>query len=240
MVVNISFQKQENRNLPSIISITRYCYLHGKQLTYHDPICCVRIIYHNISLEKNQEIVEFAENKPAFSRQNLAYLRSESWMNDFPHLFEVKEYQLAELPNYYCYVCVIGYKNNKPEYIQIIAKEAVCQNLRNHFEYSAKTLNQYLEIYSENFHQKSKIKLLEHILHKAGHQLRQSLSLIGIYAHNLHLQLSDIHYRRQAKIINENVNKLDSSLTEMLSCGQGVRLNITPQNLKERDSSSNC
>lgn len=229
MVANIFFQKQENRNL------TRYYHLHGKQLTYYDSIFCVRIVYYDVSIEQHQEVVEFAENQFTFSRQSLAYLKGESWMNDFPHLFEVKEYQLAELPSYYCYVCVIGYKNqnHKPEYIQVITTESMCKKLREQLENSARMLNQYVELHSNNFDQKARIKLLEHILHKAVHKLRNSLSSISINVQNLYLRLQDNYYRKQAEIINQSVNKLDSNLTEILSCGKGETLNIVPQDLKE-------
>ena len=233
MVVNISLPKQQNRHLPSIFSIKKYCYLHAKQLTYHEPIYYVRIVYHDERLEKHHELVEYANNKRPFSQQNLAYLKSESWMEDFPHFFEVKEFRLAELPNYFCYVCVTGYKNNRAEYIQVISTEPLCEKQQEHLGTSAQILSQYVEMYSENVHQKSKIQLLEHIIHKAGHQIRNSLSSISIYAQNLFLRLSDNDYREQAKIIDENVQRLDFNLTEILSCGQGVKLNIASQSLKE-------
>ncbi|MGD1910001.1 MAG: sensor histidine kinase [Rivularia sp. (in: cyanobacteria)] len=232
MVVNISFQKHENRDLSSIFGIKKYCSLYAKQLTYHDRVYCVRIVYHDVSLEKHQEVIEQVENKPVFSPQDLAYLKSESWMENFPHVFDVKEFKLKELSDYFCYLCVTGYKNHQPEYIQIITKEPICIKLQEQMKNYAKILSQYSEIYSENFYQKSKIQLLEHILHKAGHQLRNSLSLIGLYAHNLYLRLPDNHYRQEAKVIDENVKKLDFSLTEILSCGQGVKLNIISQDLK--------
>lgn len=238
MVTSTSFQKPQSLNLPnlnsipSIFSIKKYCSLHAKQLTYHDSIYCARILCHDLSLNQHQETVEYAENKLPFNQQTLDYLRTESWMENIPQVFEVEEFQLTELPNYYCYVSIIGYKNNQPEYIQIITKKPICQKLREQLKNSAEILREFAEIYSENFHQKSKIQLLEHILHKAAHKLRNSLSLIGLYAHNLFLRWSDNYYRQEAKVIEEDVNKLNSSLTEILSCSQGVRLNIASQDLK--------
>ena len=232
MVVDISFQKHKNRHFSSIFGIKQYCSLYAKQLTYHYPVYYVRIVYHDVSLKKHQEVIEQVEDKPATSAQDLVYLTSESWMENLPHVFEVKEFKLKELSDYFCYLCVTGYKNHQPEYIQIITKERICKNLQDQLEDYAKILSQYSEIYSENFYQKSKIQLLEHILHKAGHQLRNSLSLIGLYARNLYLRLPDNHYRQEAKVIDENVTKLDFSLTEILSCGQGVTLNIVSQDLR--------
>ena len=233
MIVNFSLQKQETRNLSSASSLKSYCELYAKQLTYHYPSDCIRIVYHESGLQKHQEVVKYFQNKPAFSPQELAYLKSESWLDNFPHLFEVHELKLTEMSDYYCYICVFGYRNHQPEYIQIITNESLSINLQERLKESAIILSQYIELYSENLHQKSEIQLLEHILHKASHQLRSSLALIGLYAHNLYLQLTDIYSQKQAIVIHENVQKLDSNLTEILSCGQGVKLNIVPQDLKE-------
>lgn len=233
MVVNFSLQKQKNCNLANTSSLKSYCELYAKQLTYHYPSDCVRIVYQESELQKHQEVVQYFQNKPVFSPQELAYLKSESWLDNFPHVFEVHEFKLTEMSEYYCYICVIGYRNHQPEYIQIIANESLSINLQARLKDSAIILSQYIELYSENLHQKSEIQLLEHILHKASHQLRSSLALIGLYAHNLYLQLTDTCSQKQAIVIHENVQKLDSNLTEILSCGQQVKLNIVPQDLKE-------
>ncbi|WP_414625119.1 ATP-binding protein [Calothrix sp. CCY 0018] len=207
--------------------------MYAKQLTYYYPSDCVRIVYHESGFQKHQELVQYFQDEPAFSPQELAYLKSESWLDNFPHVFEVHEFKLTEMPDYYCYICVIGYRNSQPEYIQIVTNESLSKNLQVRLKDSAIILSQYIELYSENLHQKSEIQLLEHILHKAGHQLRNSLALIGLYAHNLYLQLTDTSSQKKAMFIHENVKKIDSNLTEMLSCGQGVKLNIVPQDLKE-------
>ena len=234
MVVNFSLQKQESYNLPNVSSLKSYCELYAKQLTYHYPSDCIRIVYHEAGFQKHQEVVQYFQNKPVFSPQELAYLKSESWLENYPHVFEVHEFKRGEISEeYYCYICVIGYRNNQPEYIQIITYEPLSIKLQARLKESAIILSQYIELHSENLHQKSEIKLLEHILHKASHQLRNSLALISLYAHNLYLQLTDTCSQKQAIVIHENVQKLDSNLTEILSCGQGVKLNIVPQDLKE-------
>lgn len=192
MVANFSLQKQENCNRSSTSSIKSYCELHAKQLTYHYQNYCVRIVYHDLESKKHQEVVQYAENKPSFSTQKLDYLRSESWLEDFPHVFEIYQSQLAEMPDYCSYICPTGYKNQKPEYIQIITNEPLSINLQNQLKESAIILSKFTEIYSENLSQESKIQLLEHILHKASHELRSSLALIGLYAYNLYLKLSTL------------------------------------------------
>ncbi len=234
MVLNFPIQQQEKYSNTGNFSIKKFCCLHTKQLTYHQEIDCARIVYYDSNLQKHQEVFDYAESKFRYSPLNLAYLKSESWMDNYPHVFDINEFQLLELPNHHCYVCVLGYKNHRPEYIQIITNEIISTDLQSYLKDSARILSQYMETYSENLSQKSKIQLLEHTVHKAGHQLRNYLSLIGIYAHNLYLRLPDNDYcRQQAAVIHENVQKLDFSLTDILSCGQGVKLNRASQDLKE-------
>lgn len=232
MVVTFPLQIQKNCNLNDVSSLRSYCELYAKQLTNHYPSRCVRIVYQEPRLKKHQEVVQYGQQH-TFYQQDLAYIRSESWLESFPHAFEVNEFKLREIPGYYCYICVIGYHNHQPEYIQIITHETLSIKLKNQLKDSAMILNQYVKVYSENLKQKTEIQLLENILHKAGHQLRNSLALIGIYAHNLYLQMLDIHSKKQAMVIHENVQKLNSNLTEILSCGKGVALNIVPQDLKD-------
>ena len=233
MVANFSLQKQENCNRPSTSSLKSYCELHAKQLTYHYQIYCVRVVYHELGSKKHQEIVQYAENKPSFSIQKLAYLRLESWLEIFPHVFEVYESKLTDIPDYYSYICLTGYKNQKPEYIQIITTGSLSIDLQNQLKDSAVILSKFTEVYSENLYQKSKIQLLEHILHKAAHEVRSSLALISLYAYNLSLKLPDVYCRQQAIVIHENVQELDNRLTKILSCSQGVKLSIASQDLKK-------
>ncbi|MFH7030945.1 MAG: hypothetical protein ACHBN1_37775 [Heteroscytonema crispum UTEX LB 1556] len=131
MVVRFSLQKQENgSNSPNASGIESYCELYAKQLTHHYQSCCVRIVYHHSISKKHQEVVKYAENQLPFSPQNLAYLRSETWLKDFPHVFEVQEFKHIEFTNYVFYVCPIGYKNQQPEYIQIITNKPLAVNLQ--------------------------------------------------------------------------------------------------------------
>lgn len=234
MVLNISFKQQEKHSISGNFSLKKFCSLHVKQLIYHHQIDCARIVYYDSNLQKHQEVVDYRESKFQYSPLNLAYLKSESWMDNYPHVFDIHEFQLVELPNYHCYVCVIEYKNYLPEYIQIITDEKISTELQNYLQDSARILSQYIETFSDNLSQKSKIQLLEHTVHKAAHQLRNYLSLIGLYAHNLYLRLPDNDYcQQQAAVIHENVQKLDFNLTDILSCGQGVKLNRASHDLKE-------
>ncbi|MHC5831563.1 MAG: sensor histidine kinase, partial [Nostoc sp.] len=93
-------------------------------------------------------------------------------------------------------------------------------------------LSKYRDIVLENNRQKSEIKLLEEILHRVGHQLRNSLAMIGLHAHNLYSKLEDSLQQEQAIIIRDSIQNLDTNLTQLLDCGQSAKLNIALQDLR--------
>ncbi len=93
-------------------------------------------------------------------------------------------------------------------------------------------LGKYIDIYLGYGRQKTEIQLLEDILHRVGHQLRNSLGLIGLYAHNLCLGLKENPWQEQATIISKSIEDLDINLTELIDCGQSVKLRVAPQDLR--------
>jgi signal transduction histidine kinase len=228
MAIDFSGRKLES-DLTS--DIQTFCQLQAKQLVNHSPIFFARIIYHNCLLKVHQEVITYTNNQLQFSSKILAYLRSEEWLTEFPTALTVNEFRLKDL-ELICYICPLGYKNQKPEYIQIITDEPLSESLQQYVKQSAMLLSKYADIYWECGRQKSEIKLLEHILHKVGHQLRNSLALIGLYAHNLSLGLQDNVWQQQATIIRESIENLNNNLTELIDCGQGTKLKIAPQDLR--------
>ncbi|MBD2343800.1 sensor histidine kinase [Anabaena subtropica] len=233
MTLSFSLQKLEGNsgNLHQL-NIQNFCQLQAEQLTSHYPILCIRIVYYNSLLKTHQEVISYNKDQLIFPPKKLAYLRSESWMKTLPHTLELEEFELPDLPEFISYVCPIGYKNQKPEYIQIIAHESLSLNLQKYVINAAILLNRYADICQENERQKLEIKLLENVLQKIGHQVRNSLSLIGLYAHNLYLGLEEICWQEQAKIICKSIEDLDTNLTDLISCGQSANLSIAPQDLR--------
>lgn len=232
MAINFSLRKAKKdwHNL-SGLDIQNFCQIQAAQLTSQHPIFCARFVYHDFFFQAHQEVINYAQNQTAFSPKTLAYLRSEEWITDFPVAFDLHEFRLKDSQSI-CYICPIGYKNQKPEYIQIIAHEPLAVDLQKSVQQSAMLLSKYADIYLVCGRQKSEIQLLEDILHRVGHQLRNSLGLIGLYAHNLYLGLQEKNLQEQAKIIRESIEDLDNNLTDMLSCGQGAKLRVSLQDLR--------
>ena len=233
MAVSFSLERQKSNCDDSCALATEtFIGLQAKQLTFHSPIGFVRIVYSNPFLKALQETIEYADDQPRFSQREIAYLRSEAWLTDFPHVWHVHEFQLTEFPESFSYICPIGYRNQKPEYIQIITHTPLLEKSRHYIKNAAQMLSKYIDICSDNLQQKSKTEILEHVLHKISHQLRNNIALVKLYAHNLFLSLKDNSWREQAAIICESVNDLDTNLTDIISCGQVSNLKIIPQDLR--------
>lgn len=231
MATDILIQRSENKlNYSTTLDIKNYCELQSEQLTNQYPIVFVRIVYHNSLRQIHEEVINYAQTQQSIS-EYLAYLRSEAWLIDYPAAFTCNEVKLKDC-SLFCYVCPIGYQNQKPEYIQIIAYKPLSLNLQNVVILSAIQLSKYTEMARENLRQKSEIKMLEEVLHRIGHQLRNSIASIALYAQNLSLQLKDHYFREQAIIIGESIQNLDQKLTDIINCGQGSKLTVTSQDLK--------
>jgi signal transduction histidine kinase len=213
------------------IDLQSFCQLLIQQLTIQHPIFFVRVVYQDTLLKNAREVINYAQGQLAFSQKTLAYLRSEEWLIEYPPAFTLNEISIESLASS-CYICPLGYRNEKPEYIQIFASESLSLTLQQCVKQSAVMLSKYLDIYLECGQQKAEIQLLEHIIQRAGHQLRNSLGLIGLYAQNLFLGLQENSYKEQATIICESIQELDTNLTELIYCGQGEKLKTSLQDLR--------
>ncbi|MEH2330485.1 sensor histidine kinase [Nostoc sp.] len=232
MTLGFSVQKLDNgSNYLSSSDIQSFCQLESEQLTSQHPIFFARIIYHDSLLRTNQEVINYGQDQVPFSPKTLAYLRSEVWLTDFPPALTLQEFKLKDFSSI-SYICPISYRNQKPEYIQIITPEPLSSSLQLYVKRSATLLSKYVDISLDYGRQKTEIKLLEDILHRVGHQLRNSLGLIGLYAHNLCLGLKDSPWQEQATIIGESIQDLDTNLNELIDCGQSAKLRVTLQDLR--------
>lgn len=232
MTLGFSLQKLENgSNYLSTSDIKSFCQLESEQLTSQESIFFARIVYYDCLLKTHQEVINYCQKQSPFSQKILAYLRSEVWLTDFPPVLTINKFELKDFSSI-CYICPIGYRNQKPEYIQIIADEPLSESLEIYIKRSAMLLGKYVDIYLDCGRQKTEIQLLEDVLHRVGHQLRNSLGLIGLYAHNLCLGLKDNPWQEQATIINESIQDLDTNLNELIDCGQSAKLRVGFQDLR--------
>lgn len=213
------------------LDLQSFCQLQVEQLTAQYPIIWARIVYHDPLMKTHQEVSNYAQSQAAFSQKTLAYLSSEEWLLDFPPAFTLNEFKLDYLTSN-CYICPLGYRNQKPEYILVLTHEPLSSNLQQYVKQSTVLLSKYLNIYLDCGCQQAEIQLLEQIVQRAGHQLRNPLALIGLYAENLCLGLPAGPWQEQATIIRETIQDLDTNLTELIYCGQGTKLKVILQDLR--------
>ncbi|MBF2064593.1 MAG: sensor histidine kinase [Calothrix sp. C42_A2020_038] len=213
------------------IDLQSFCQQQIEQLITQYPIFFARIVYYDALLKSHKEVMNHAQEEVSLSQEILSYLRSEKWLTEYPSFFSLNRISI-EAFELNCYFCLIGYRNQKPEYIQVITKELLSPALEKYLSQSAVLLSKYLDIYLERGQQQVKIQLLEHIIQRAGHQLRNSLGLIGLYAHNLCLGLQDSPWQEQANIMRESIQELDANLTDFIYCGQSSKLKVSLQDLR--------
>ncbi|MEH2309394.1 sensor histidine kinase [Nostoc sp.] len=232
MTLGFYVQKLENSsNYLNSSDIQSYYQLESEQLTSQYSIFFARIVYHDYLLKNHQEVINYGQDQAPFSQKTLAYLRSEAWLTDFPPALTLHEFKLKDFSSI-SYICPFAYRNQKPEYIQIITHKPLSESLQLYVKRSAMLLSKYADIYLDYGRQKTEIQLLEDILHRIGHQLRNSLGLIGLYAHNLCLGLEDSPWQEQATIIGESIQGLDTNLNELIDCGQSAKLRVKHQDLR--------
>jgi len=225
-IQNLNAGSKSSRSL----ELQSFCQLQVENLTACSPIFLVQIVYYDPLLKAHQKVFAYAENQSPFSEVTLAYLRSEEWLIDFPPAFSLNQLSLALASS--CYICPLGYRDQKPEYILVLAHEPLSPTLQQNVKHSALLLSKYLKLYSKCGCQQAEIQLLEHVVQRVGHQLRNPLALINLYAENLCLGLPPGSWQEQAAIIRETIQDLDSNLTELIYCGQKTKLRITLQDLR--------
>ncbi|MGB3637133.1 MAG: HAMP domain-containing sensor histidine kinase [Rivularia sp. (in: cyanobacteria)] len=222
-----------SNTLESLDSIDLHSYyqIQSEQLTNHNPILCTRIVYYDCVLREAKEVVSYTQSQSTLTWEFLDYLRSEEWLTEYPMVGEIHQFALNNFQLVSC-ICPLSYKNKKPEYIQIISCDYLERELQAYIKNVAILVSKYEAIYLGYLRQKSEINLLEQVLHKIGHQLRNSLSLIGLYSHNLYLGLQDKSCKEQARTIHDKIQDLDKNLTEIINCSQSEKLKVSQQDLR--------
>ncbi|NMF62533.1 sensor histidine kinase (plasmid) [Brasilonema octagenarum UFV-E1] len=222
----------DDKDLQSL-DLQNFCQLQTELLTTQSPIFFARIVYHDLVTKDFQEVMSLNQRHLPVSQMVLTYLREETWLTNFPNALTLNELNLDFLISSKFYFCPLRYRNHKPEYIQIFAETSLSESLQEQVRKTALILTKYFDLFFESERQKAEILLLEQTIQRASHQLRNSLSLIDLYAQNLCFGLKDNSYQEeQARVIRDSVQELDTNLNELIYCGQSTKLRISLQDLK--------
>lgn len=224
-------------------ALESFCQLQAEQLSAQAPIVWARIVYYDPLLKSHREVVSQAQGVSPLSADTIDYLKSDRWLSDFPLVLTLTELTLnlsasnsvsAETSSQNPlkgYICPIGYKDCKPEYLFVLSGEPLSAALQENLIRCALLLTKYSELHHSFHHQNTETQLLEHIVHRVGHQLRNPLSLIALYAENLYLGASSSGLQEQAIVIRETVQDLLTNLTDLIYCGKSSQLRVTIQDL---------
>jgi signal transduction histidine kinase len=212
-----------------------YYELQVEQLLIQQPIISIGIFYRNGEKEERELAVYYDPQQPIFSSEVLAILKSENWLNNIQFdsdFSELNSRELALNKNISSYVYFINHKGEESAYLLIFSDKPLPQEQQLSVKRCVQMINKYLEIHQKRIRQQSEIHLLEQIIQKAAHQLRNPLALVGLYAENLRLSLSSSALQEQANIICETLRDLDHNLNDLIYCGQRSKLRFAIQDLR--------
>lgn len=213
---------------PGILS--RFCQLQVKQIAAQAPIVWAKLVYYDPFLNEHQPVVSPVGRLDASTE---ADLQSQVDLADIPPALTLTQLPLDSVWNsvWKAYFCLIGYRNDQPEYLLVVANQAINSHLHDYLINCADLVSQHLNLHSNFYYQNTESQLLEQIVHRVGHQLRNPLSLISLYAENLRLELSAGREKSQASIIRDTVQDLLSNLNDLIYCGKSSQLRFTLQDI---------
>jgi signal transduction histidine kinase len=198
------------------------------QLATRSPLYHARIIYDDPIAKTRRSITSLTPTP--LSSDTLAYLESESWLLDFPLVLTITEIDLDPI-SAKAYLCPLGYRHAQPEYLLVLAQTRLSASQQTELLNSVSMLLQYQTLYFNYCDRATEVHLLEQIIHRVGHQLRNPLGLIALYAESLYLELASDRLQTQAASIRTTVQETLKHLTELIYCGQS-QLNSLPHDLR--------
>lgn len=195
------------------------------------PIVAAGIVYQEPHQEKRQSVVYYTKKSANFCYYpDLSYLESETWFVDSLPVLQLSE--VGIVGNLKAFVCLLDQYQSEPEYVLLWTDEYLSELQQQWVEQQAEFLINHLILCRECCRQQAKIQLLEQVVRKAEHQLRNPLALIILYAENLCHGLSSGILQKQAKVISETANELSQTLTNLLSCSQQAKMSVENHDLR--------
>lgn len=193
------------------------------------PITRAWIVYHEPNSGKRESVVH-STSKPSCSYPDLSNLESELWLLESLPILTLKE--VVTVGSFKAFVCVLDLYHSQPDYLLLWTDASLSAQQQQWAAQQAQLLTNYLVLCRESARQQAEIQLLEQVVRRAEHQLRNPLALIGLYAEMLCLGSPTGKLKEQAVQIRETVNELSGNLTDLLSCGQQAKLKTAPHDLR--------
>ncbi len=223
------FSNRYSSSPPYPLKIQHICQQQLEQLTLALPVVATWIVYHEPSLDKRQSIVQYIPTDEG-TQPDLPNLESEQWLWESLPALTLKE--ITSAGHFKAFVCLLDVYESEPEYLLLWTDTPLSERQQHWIELQAKSLKNSFVLCRECSRQQAEIQLLEQVVRRAEHQLRNPLALISLYAENLCLGSPTSTLKEQAMLIRETVNELSTSLSDLLSCGQQAKLQVAPHDLR--------
>lgn len=238
----------------SSLELKALCQRQLEQTIAQLPIVAAWIVYRHRDEQKRQFVSYCQPNQPSFDSTILSYLESEVWLvEDLPAMRltqlachppsssksdetgKIAKRRIGKKQNssIFAYVYLLGQKEKTDEYFLLWTYEALSEFQQQSTQQQVQLLDNYLTVALECDRQREEIQLLEQVVRRGEHQLRNSLGLIGLYAENLYLGLPNSQFQEQALIIRETAKELGANLTNLLYCSQQAKLRVALHELQE-------
>jgi signal transduction histidine kinase len=244
--------------VPLALEIKSVCQRQVEQTLDQLPILAAWIFYRS-GQEERHSIGHCRPNRPGFDAITLSYLESEAWLDsELPRsvLLRLFYHQTSsafsvsnggnqrkrgipeEVKDNWAnwvgmaYIYILSQTETNDEYLLLWAARPLSWSQEKSIEQQAKILENYLISCQDRFRQQQEIELLEQAVRRGGHQLRNPLALIGLYAENLCLALPEGSFQDQAKIIRETAKDLGDNLESLLYCGKEAKIRVIVDDLR--------
>jgi signal transduction histidine kinase len=221
----------------SLTDVSHLCQLQLQQLALQIPLLQAQIVFWDQSAK---QVMERYERSFETSNQLDKYQKIPIDLNDlsdqvstlpFQVLTKVGTRPLAGISksaeNGVVSVCRFGQR----DFLLLWTEECLSSSQQALVEGQTLLIRHFFDMHAAHLRQQTEIRLLEQILQRAEHQLRNPLALISLYAENLYLGLSADEQKQQVALIRETTAQLTESVSNLLVCGQPLR--ITACDLRE-------
>ncbi len=207
----------------TVPEVRKACQLQLGQLAAQLPIAIAWLVYQTPKGDRWELRLLCTQTLPDLNHSTLTYLESEAWLH---HYTPNQNLQPLSGLGQAVYVCWLGAETTQSNYLLLWTQTPLTETQNSFVEQQAQLLSYWLQIDAELSRQRGEIQLLEQVLQKAEHQLRNPLALISLHAENLRLGLPEGLFRDQAVLIRDTVGDLSNNLTELLHCSQRTRLRL--------------
>ncbi|WP_265266541.1 sensor histidine kinase [Spirulina subsalsa] len=231
----------EFTSIPSSFDLQGVYCLLVQQLARSLPIISSLLVYHDPQTGDRLSVTHPTPSNPELSEFITRQLLTQEFL-DLPDNPENPwpTRQIAEniipIPSaegVWGYVYPLNSLKPYLEYLLLLLEAPLTPPQSTIFQQQGKLISYYLTLYQTEARQQAKINLLEQVIQRLEHQLRNPLGLIALSAETLRLGLAEeSRLSQQAMVIRDTVHDLTQHLTDLLYCGQQANLQIAPYNIR--------